>query len=47
MSMMGQIKLDCVMPSSPDSLRVLFARFAFMAWKTALESAIEGLLDIG
>ena len=30
------------MPSSPDTLRVLLARFASIAWSTVLESMVLG-----
>ena len=40
-----QTKLDCEMPSSPDTLWQLLTRFAFTAWSKALESMVLGLLN--
>ena len=34
------------MLSSPDTLHVLIARFAYMAWSTASESTVLGLADL-
>ena len=41
-----QNTLDCGMPNLPNTLRMLLARFAFMAWSKTLESTILGLPEL-
>ena len=41
-----QITVDCEMPSSPDTLWVLLARFVSMAWSTTSEFTVWGLPDL-
>ena len=38
-----KVTLGCEMPSSPDTLRVILARFASVIWSTASESTVLGL----
>ena len=37
--------LDCKMPNSSDTLQMILARFASLAWGTALESTVLGIPD--
>ena len=38
-----QTLLDCMMPSSPDTLQELLTEFTSMAWSTASEPTLLGL----